>query len=126
MSILPPSQYQYQQDRKMQKELQALPLSARKEGMRDFMNLLRDLEALIARADWLLSGDYGYVPHYQFSTLTKRMNRVAWIGQQLAMRECNTTPEMARKAWHALDAEAKQSANDAIMAIIEQWEANHV
>lgn len=87
------------------REVERLPLSERRENLREFTEVLqRDPELVAERIGWLLNGSYGrgsYTKAMQVAN-SPRMNQGAWLVQTIAALEWQVPQKMTAQAWHTL------------------------
>jgi len=102
-------------------ERESAPLADRREAKADWTSLLKDAEALAVRCNLLLNGSYGYAQHFLAMRIVenKRMNRVAGIGQLVALWECQCPQREAIAAWKSLTDGERAAADAAVLSEIE-------
>ena len=91
------------------------------ENLNDYKEMLLDTDYLEQEANHLLCGDYGEEIYLTaVSVLTSRMNKVAWISQQLAVIIFNLTSDQARKVYLSLSADEQEQANKVLNDLIAE------
>ena len=91
------------------------------ENLNDYKEMLLDTDYLEQEANHLLCGDYGEEIYLKtISVLTSRMNKVAWISQQLAVIIFDLTSDQARKVYLSLSADEQEQANKVLNDLIAE------
>ena len=89
----------------------------------DYKELLLDTDYLEREASHLLFGDYGEDIYFKArSVVQSRMNKVAWLSQQLAIAIFNLTSQQAREVYLSLSGDDQEKANKVLTDLINGWD----
>jgi hypothetical protein len=106
-------------------EIEASPLSDRKEAAREFFEAMRDSPDLVAeRLGWLFDGNYGYGEMLKARQIINapRMNRRAALTHLIGIFEWMCPGKMGVEGWKKLTADQKKRLDKAIDIVIEAAE----
>lgn len=109
------SEYEMNELIRFNKECQAIeraPLQSRQQGRTDLKDCLNNnLKHWITYIEFLINGDYGAGSKFAFERLSKRMNRRAWLFNNVAVIEFGTSLKMACEVWNGLDTDLQAAIN---------------
>lgn len=103
-------------------EIEKSPLSDRKNGVSTMRELIASQTRLKHLAGMLIDGSYGAGAKFAFESMSKRMNRRAWIFITLAQLECRTSNRYARELWRDLPKEKQDEINLILDEVIHEHE----
>ena len=120
--------YEMTERMRFNRELEVInkkPLLERKEArdkLTDELSTLEGARHFLTCCDFLLNGDYGAGAKFTWDSLTKRMNRRAWIFITVSQIEYGTSNEHAREVWGKLSATTQQLINNELDELIKLYE----
>jgi hypothetical protein len=125
-----PSQQEYEQNelraaRRHEQQIDAAPLSDRKDAQREFLEAMRDNPAVVGeRIGWLIDGNYGYGAMLKAKQIvaSPRMNRRAALVQSIAVFEWMCPRRMAVDARKKLTPQQKKLLDDVVDVVIAEAE----